>query len=38
MDEKIIVPLDGSQVGEAALPYVEDMVSKMSPEVNVEIT
>jgi len=38
MDERIIVPLDGSKVGEAALPYVEDIVSKMSPEVKVEIT
>ena len=38
MDEKIIVPLDGSQVGEAALLYVEDIASKMSPEVKVEIT
>ncbi|MFC2060656.1 universal stress protein [Chloroflexota bacterium] len=38
MDEKILVPLDGSKVGEAALPYVEDLVSKLSPEVKVEIT
>ncbi|MFC1962275.1 universal stress protein [Chloroflexota bacterium] len=38
MDEKIVVPLDGSKVGEAALPYVEDLVSKLSPEVKVEIS
>ena len=38
MYQKIIVPLDGSKTGEAALPYVEDMVSKLSPEVKVEIT
>ena len=38
MDEKIVVPLDGSKIGEAALPYVEELVSKLSPEVNVEIT
>ena len=37
MNEKIIVPLDGSFVGESALPYVGDLVSKISPEVQVEI-
>ena len=37
MDEKIVVPLDGSKVGEAALPYVKDIVSKLSPEVKTEI-
>ena len=37
MDEKVLVPLDGSKVGEAALPYVEDLVSKLSPQVKVEI-
>jgi len=38
MYQKIVVPLDGSKTGEAALPYVEDMVSKLSPQVKVEIT
>ncbi len=37
MDERIVVPLDGSRIGEAALPYVEDLLSKMSPEVKVEV-
>ena len=37
MYEKILVPLDGSKVGEAALPYVEDIVSKMVPQVEVEV-
>ena len=37
MEEKIVVPLDGSKVGEAALPYVEEIVSKLSPEVKVEV-
>ena len=37
MDEKIVIPLDGSKVGEAALPYVKDIISKMSPEVKVEV-
>lgn len=38
MYERILVPLDGSEVGEAALPYVEELVSKLSPEVKVEVT
>ena len=38
MAEKILVPLDGSKVGEAALPYVEDLVTKLLPEVKVEVT
>ena len=37
MDEKIVVPLDGSKIGEAALPYVENLLSKLSPEVKVEV-
>ena len=38
MKEKILVPLDGSKVGEAALPCVEDLVTKLLPEVKVEVT
>ena len=38
MKEKILVPLDGSKVGEAALPYVEKLVSKFLPEPKVEVT
>jgi len=38
MKEKILVPLDGSQVGEAALPHVEAMLSKFVPELKVEVT
>ena len=38
MGEKILIPLDGSTIGEAALPYVEELVSKLSPRVKVEIT
>ncbi len=37
MYEKIVVPLDGSKIGEAALPYVEDLVSKFSSDVEVEV-
>jgi nucleotide-binding universal stress UspA family protein len=38
MPEKILIPLDGSKVGEAALKAVEDMITKFSPDVGVEIT
>jgi len=38
MYQRIFIPLDGSKIGEAALPYVEDLMSKLSPEVKVEIT
>ena len=38
MREKILVPLDGSKVGEAALPYVEDLILKFLPEPKVEVT
>ena len=37
MNEKIIVPLDGSFVGESALPYVKDLLSKLSPQVYIEV-
>ena len=38
MHERILIPLDGSGTGEAALPYVMELVSKLSPEVKVEVT
>jgi len=31
MQQKILVPLDGSKVGEAALLVVEKIISMMSP-------
>ena len=34
---KIIVPLDGSKIGEAALPCVEELLSSFMPEKKVEI-
>lgn len=37
MIERILVPLDGSRVGEAALPYVEDLANKLLPAVKVEV-
>jgi len=38
MAERILIPLDGSNVGEAALSYVKELVSKLSPQAKVEIT
>lgn len=37
MEEKIVIPLDGSRIGEAALAYVEGLMSKLSAKVKVEI-
>ena len=37
MYERILVPLDGSKIGEAALPSVADVVSKLAPDVEKEI-
>jgi nucleotide-binding universal stress UspA family protein len=38
MNERVLVPLDGSKVGEAALPVIEKLLTKMSPEIKIEIT
>ena len=38
MSERILIPLDCSKLGEAALSYVEELISKLSPEEEVEIT
>jgi nucleotide-binding universal stress UspA family protein len=38
MAEKILIPLDGSKVGEAALQAVEEMIAKFSPDVRIEVT
>ncbi len=38
MEERIVVPLDGSKVGEAALPVIGKLMAKLSPEIKVEIT
>ena len=32
MEERILVPLDGSEVGEAVLPKLEDLVLKATPK------
>ncbi|MFC1987198.1 universal stress protein [Chloroflexota bacterium] len=31
---KILVPLDGSEVGEAVLPYIKELASKLKPEIS----
>ncbi len=38
MSERILIPLDGSKLGEAALRYVEDMVSRLAPGEKVQVT
>ncbi|MFC2067957.1 universal stress protein [Chloroflexota bacterium] len=38
MHERILMPLDGSKMGEAALPYIEKLISKLSPEIKAEVT
>ena len=38
MDERVLIPLDGSKVGEAALPVIEQLITKLSPEIKVEVT
>ena len=38
MYEKILVPLDGSKVGEAAIPAVEGLVAGLLPGNKVEVT
>ncbi len=38
MEQRILMPWDGAKVGEAALPLVEDLVSKLLPGSKVEIT
>ncbi|MDD4875927.1 MAG: universal stress protein [Dehalococcoidales bacterium] len=38
MSEKILIPLDGSKVGETALPYIEELVTKFKASTKVEVT
>ena len=37
MYERILVPLDGSKAGEAALPYIAELLTKLASEVKIEI-
>jgi len=38
MEERILVPLDGTDVGEAVLPKLEDLIFKATPKMDVEVT
>ncbi|MDD5038356.1 MAG: universal stress protein [Dehalococcoidales bacterium] len=38
MYEKILVPLDGSRVGEKALPFIEEIACKCAPGRKVQVT
>lgn len=38
MFERVLVPLDGSKVGEAALPVIEQLVAKLAAGTKVEVT
>lgn len=38
MSENILIPLDGSTLGEGAVSYVSKMVAKFAPEERVQIT
>jgi nucleotide-binding universal stress UspA family protein len=37
MFEKVLVPLDGSKVGEAAIAVIEQLVDKLAPGIKVEV-
>ncbi len=38
MSENILIPLDGSTLGEGAVSYISKMVAKLAPEERVQIT
>ena len=38
MYERILVPLDGSKMGETALPYVEELVTMLGPKPKIHVT
>jgi nucleotide-binding universal stress UspA family protein len=38
MFERVLVPLDGSKVGEAAIPVIQQLLAKCSPQVHIDIT
>jgi nucleotide-binding universal stress UspA family protein len=37
MEQRILVPLDGSEIGEAVLPKVEDLILGTSPRIEAEV-
>ncbi|MCP4337428.1 MAG: universal stress protein [Desulfobulbaceae bacterium] len=38
MSERILIPLDGSKLGEAAISYVNGLIARLGPEEQIEIT
>ena len=38
MSKKILIPLDGSEIGEAALQYVEEMISSLEMVERIDVT
>ncbi len=38
MSERILMPLDGSKLGEAALSYIDGLIARLAPGETVEIT
>jgi nucleotide-binding universal stress UspA family protein len=38
MEERILVPMDGTEIGEAVLPKVEDLILRATPRMDVEVT
>jgi nucleotide-binding universal stress UspA family protein len=38
MEERIVVPLDGSEAGEAILPKLDDLIFKTTPRMDAKIT
>lgn len=38
MSERILMPLDGSKLGEAAISYVDGLIARLAPKEHIEIT
>lgn len=38
MSERILIPLDGSKLGEAAISYVDGLIARLAPEEQIDIT
>jgi nucleotide-binding universal stress UspA family protein len=38
MEKRILVPLDGTEIGEAVLPKLEDLLLRASPRMDAEVT
>ena len=37
MSERILIPLDGSKLGETAISYVDGLIARLAPEERIEI-